>query len=115
MRNVDVVHRDPEQTRRNFSHQPLGNVEGKFVRTGECTRVRPKIIDGKLQDRFQLLKFELTSSKLRRVKRRLIVVAKQVLVIRSTRCCCGKQVLRKNYARAKAGAVRPITALTNMV
>ena len=37
MRNIDIVQRDPEQARRELTHQLPGNVDREFIRT---TRLR---------------------------------------------------------------------------
>ncbi len=47
----------------------------------QCSRMRPEVIDRKLQDRLQLLQFEFAASNLRRVERSFVVVTQQVFVI----------------------------------
>src|SRR5581483_1165424 len=115
VRDIDVVHGDPEQTGRDFAHQPFGDIERKFVGTGERARMRAEIVNRELQDGFQLLQLKLTSAQLRSIERRFVVVAQQVFVIGAAGGCCSQQMLRKDDASPKSGAVRSIAALANMV
>ena len=89
MRDVDVMHGDPEQIGRFLFHQAFRNIDGKLIRAGDSSCVRLEIIDGELQDILHLLQFEFTAADLRRVERRLVVVAQQMVVIGtcSGGCC----------------------------
>jgi len=81
VRDVDVMHGDPQQTGSNFPHQPARDVKGKLVGTGQCARVRFEIVDREPEDRLELLQLELIPAKLRGVKRRLVIVAEQMFVL----------------------------------
>src|SRR5579883_239976 len=48
VRHIDIVQRDPEQTRRQRPHQLLGDEDGKFIRTCQTERVRFEIVHRKL-------------------------------------------------------------------
>ena len=79
MGDIDVVHRDPEQARRNFAHQSARDVDGKFVGARQRKGVDFEIIDRELQQILELLQFEFVAHKLRSVIRSFVVVAEQVL------------------------------------
>ncbi len=45
MSDIDIVQRDPQQARREFAHQPLGDEHRKFVRAGERARMGSEIAE----------------------------------------------------------------------
>ena len=77
MRDVDVVHGDPEQARRDFAHQAPRDVDAEFVGARQRERVRFEIVDAQLQQIAKLLQLEFVAAELRRVKRRFVVVAQK--------------------------------------
>ena len=79
MRNVDVVHGDPEQTGRNLPHQLARNVNRKLVGARECPRMGLEFVYRKFQNLFELIEFEFASTQFRRIERGLVVIAQQVL------------------------------------
>ena len=117
VRDVDVVHGDPEQTGRLLLHQPPRDVHGELVRAGQGARVRLEVIDRKLQDHFQLLQLEFAACKLRRVERGFVVITQQVLVI-GARCRTWPQLSRclgRMTLRAQARTVGAVVALADPV
>src|SRR6185312_6413931 len=48
MRNVNVMHRDPQQTRRDLAHKLPSNIYGEFIRAGKGASVRLEIINRQL-------------------------------------------------------------------
>src|SRR5437762_10017948 len=50
VRDVDVMHGDPEQIGRFLFHQAFRNIDGKLIRAGDSSCMRLEIIDGELQD-----------------------------------------------------------------
>ena len=117
VRDIDIVHRDPQKTWRFLLHQALRDVHGEFVRARQRPRMSHEVIDRKLQDRLQLLQLEFTASNLRRVERSFVVVTQQVFVVRSgartmaaLSRCFGRTTLRP-----QAGTIRATFALANPV
>src|SRR5437667_6248226 len=107
---------DPQQTRRQLLHELADYVHRQFVRTRERPRMRLEIIDGELEPRFQLLKFDVASRQLWRVIGGLIVVTEQVIeIVLITRSCGGQKVLWQNHTRAEARSVRSMAALSDAV
>src|SRR5215467_1301910 len=115
MRNIDVVHCDPQQTGGNLSHQLARDVQRQLVRAGQSLRVRFEIVDRELQDVLELLQLEVVAFEFGRVIGRFIVVAQQVLIVSMTRSGSAQQMLRQNYARTSSWTKRPMTALANAV
>src|SRR5579859_4695551 len=75
-----------------------------------------EVVDGKLQDHFQLLQFELATGELWGVQGSLVVVTQQMLVIGgSSRHGRSEQMLGQDHPRSGAGTVRTIVALANAI
>src|SRR5205823_13539290 len=107
---------DPQQTRRHLLHELADYVHRQFVRTRERPRMRLEVLDGELEPRFQLLKFDVAPCQLRRVIRGLIVVTEQMIEIALiTRSGGGQKLLWQNHTRAEARSVRSMAALSYAV
>src|SRR6185503_983189 len=116
VRDIDIVHRDPEQTRRLFSHQLPRNIKRQFVRTGKSARVRSEITNRELQDGLKLLKFYFTTDKRWRIERRLVIIVQQMFEISAAaRACKPEQSLRQNDTRSLAWSKAPDITLTDSV
>ena len=85
MRDVDVVHGDPQQTGCNLSHQLVRNIQRQLIRARQRLRMRLEIVDREFQDVLELLQLEFVAFEFRRVIGRLIVVTQQMLIVRVAR------------------------------
>ena len=81
MRNINVVHGNPEKAGRHLPNQLAHDVERQLIGTGERRGMRFKIGGRKLKNHLQLMQFEFFICQFRRVIGILVVVAQQVLVV----------------------------------
>ncbi len=115
VRDINVVQRDPQQTRRHLPHQLPRDINRKLIRAGKRQRVILKFAHGKLQKLRQLLHLKIVSAQLWRIQRRLVVVAQQMFVVFFTRSRCRQQMLRQNHPRAQSGPVQTVATLSDSV
>src|SRR3984893_16145652 len=48
--DVDVVQSDPQQARRELTHQLARNVDRELIRAGQALRMRPKVVKRELEN-----------------------------------------------------------------
>src|SRR6266478_5808342 len=78
--------------------------------------MRFEVVDRKLQHQLQLLQLKFVATEVRREKRTLVIVAKQMLVIGGAAGHRrGQQMLEKNNAGTEATAVGAVIAFSNAV
>src|SRR6185437_7636606 len=107
MRNVNVMHRDPQQTRRDLAHKLPSNIYGEFIRAGKGASVRLEIINRQLEQGLKLLQFKLAALQFRREIGRFVVVAQQVRIVGVPAGHSGsEQMLGENDASTQAKTVR---------
>jgi len=105
VRHIDVMQRDPEQTRGKPLHQVFGDVHRHLIRAGQVARVRREIVYRELEHFRHLIEFDLAAAKSGRKKRCFVVVAEKMLVacaIRPRRQRSRQQPFRKDHTRPKA-------------
>src|SRR5919109_4698140 len=115
VRNVDVVHGNPQEAGRDLAHELTHDVDREFVWAGQSQRVRLEVVNRKLEHHSQLLQLEFVAPELRCVERHLIIVAQQMLVVGAAGGRGRQEVLRENDARAGAWTVRTVAALANTI
>src|SRR6185312_716766 len=117
MRDIDVVQRDPKQAGRKLPHQLPRDVDGELIWAGKIARVIRKLGDRELQYFGHLAQFHFTAAEFRRIERRFVVIAKQMLILRFTsrRKRRGEQTLGKNYTSPQTLSVQPVPALANPI
>ena len=100
MRDINVMHGNPQKAGRHLAHQLPRDVHGQFVGTGKGQGVFLELVHGKLQQHFQLPQFEFVPAQLRRVEGSFVIIAEQVFVIPASGGSGRQQVLGQNHLRA---------------
>ena len=102
MRDVDIVQRDPKQAGRQLAHELLGDIDREFIGTRQIARMRREVATESLQHFGQLMQIDVVAAFGGCDKRRLIVVAQQMFVVRvSAGEGSAQKALRQNDARAE--------------
>src|SRR5579863_2700107 len=115
MGDVNVVHGDPQEAGSDLTHELANDIDGKLVGAGKGQSVGAEVVHRELQHAAQLLELKFIADDLRRVERRLVVVAEEVFVVGAAFGGRGQQVLGKNDLRALAETVGAMAAFADAV
>src|SRR5215471_953147 len=115
MSNINVVHGYPQQAWRKLPYQLAYDVHREFIGTRQCSRMRPEIIHGQLQDPLHLLELKRAPPEFGSRQWSFIAVTQQMPIIRAAGRRCAQQIFRQNHSRARSWTEAAMTAFPNAI